>query len=311
MLMLNTNANNEFDMEAMKIKFGGQTNQIEANTLINTLIHFTNVVQEVSNGLSHDMHTDKKVEIKIKALEPGSFNVAMDFVTSTVGAITTFFTKDTLSYAANLVQTVGGVYNLAKFLKGNKPASIERTDNSIKIENNSGEVKYFDFRGANIYLNNPTIKEAISQQFDTLENDPNVSDFELLDKDSKPLFEADKKEFLGIASNEETISTTSKVKSVKAHLRIISLSWELRKKWEFYYEGNRIAAKIKDDTFAELIKKGEAFAMGDALEVEMDIVQELDDVVSAYVNKSYTVNHIVRHLKRSEQTDLDFPAEQG
>ena len=51
------------DMEDMVIKFDGDNHQIEANTLINSLIHFTNIVHEVNKELGNA----ERVAINIKA----------------------------------------------------------------------------------------------------------------------------------------------------------------------------------------------------------------------------------------------------
>lgn len=62
------------DMEAMKIKFGG-ANEIDANTLINSLLHFTNIVHETHKEIAKSFGVQKKVEVKIKATHEGSFLV--------------------------------------------------------------------------------------------------------------------------------------------------------------------------------------------------------------------------------------------
>lgn len=309
MLILTDQNSNDSDMEVMQIKFGGQTNQIEANTLINSLIHFTEVVREVHNGITKELEVDKTVEISINATMPGSFIMDLAIATKdNIQDVSTLFTKDNIKLASDIVKSVGQVYGIAKFLRGKKPKSVEkREDSTCRIENNNGDIYNFDLRGANIYLDNPQIRNAISQQFDTLGDDTNVTGFDLLDAKGEPLFESDKNDMYDIGSPDaEEVSRTGRTKSLKTTLRIVALSWELRKKWDFIYDGRRISAKIKDDTFAELIKKGEPFAMGDALEVEMNVVQEKDDSFNAFVDKSYTIVRIIQHLRRSEQRDLGF-----
>ena len=51
--------------------------------------------------------------------------------------------------------------------------------------------------------------------------------------------------------------------------------------------GINISAKIADPSFYELIDKGEAFAKGDILEVELQINQKFDESVNTFVTKSY------------------------
>jgi len=78
-------------------------------------------------------------------------------------------------------------------------------------------------------------------------------------------------------------------------------------KWEFYFEGNKISAKITDDTeFLKRIDSGEQFAKGDSLEVEIEIRQEFDKSVNTFVNKSYKINRVIRHIPRPPQSRLEL-----
>jgi len=77
-------------------------------------------------------------------------------------------------------------------------------------------------------------------------------------------------------------------------------------KWAFYYEGNKFSAKINDDEFVRLLDSGEKFAKGDALEAEFEIKQEYYEPANTYINKSYRVIRIIRHIPRPEQGRLDF-----
>ncbi len=94
-----------------------------------------------------------------------------------------------------------------------------------------------------------------------------------------------------------------------ATVNIVRVSFEENLKWDFYYRGIKISAKIADPKFYELIDKGEAFARGDILEVELQISQKFDESVNTYVTRSYQVNKIVRHLSRNEQQKINFKPE--
>ena len=61
-----------------------------------------------------------------------------------------------------------------------------------------------------------------------------------------------------------------------------------------------------DPNFYKLIDKGEAFAKGDTLEVELQINQLFEESVNTFINKSYQVNRIIDHYKRAEQKKINF-----
>jgi hypothetical protein len=295
-------------MDDLKIKFDGQAHSIDANTLINSLLHFTTIAQAVNAELA----PDKKVEIKITAFEEGSFLVHILLQTNFFQAVSELFTADNMKIAGSIATGITGIYKLAKELKGQKPKSVEveskNGDHQVRIENVKGDVFYIDHRVYNTYANKPEVQEALKREFETLENDPNISGFELLDKNNKPLVQIGRDEFNAISNNDdEPMAPDERNETRTGMLSIHTLSFDRKVKWSFYYEGNRISAKIGDDVFVEQIDKGEKFAKGDSLEAEIEVRQQYDKTVNAYINKSYKVLKILRHIPRSEQTGLDFP----
>jgi hypothetical protein len=301
------------DMEAMKIKFGGG-DQIDANTLINSLIHFTNIVQEVNKDLSRELNVDKRIELKIKAHEPGSFLVDMTVIATSVGGLfSQMFSKEIISYSANLIQTVAGTYNFAKLLKGNKPKSISQDGDTITVETTNGVVNKYDFRGAdfrgaNIYFGNPVIQKAMSKEFETLDADPSVENFGLLDNKNTVIAEIERIEFSDIAEmqlDDIVTDENTRIHTIYAVLQIKTQDWTFKKAWDFYLNGHVIKAKIKDNTFIQkVLGREEGFYAGDSLDVVLDISQKLDEPTKVWVNKSYSVKEIKLHHKGLSQKGL-------
>lgn len=291
------------DMEALKIKFDGESHQIEANTFINSLLHFTTIVQELNRGLGA---TERKVEIKINALERGSFMVdLLIHVSDIAGAAGTLFSVNALPAIADLIKSVGALYNLAKFSKGEPTSVIETLNDSVKIENTTGDITYIDNRVYHIYNTNSVVNDAITQEFKTLENDESVSGFELLNTNNEKLFEAKREDFPKLAyKTTHQILPETKTVTKTGMLNIVSLSFEKNKKWNFIFEGNPIAVKLTDDEFVELIDKGESFAKGDSLQAELEITQEFNKAVNTYLNKSYKIVKILKHIPRPKQTSI-------
>lgn len=84
------------------------------------------------------------------------------------------------------------------------------------------------------------------------------------------------------------------------------ISFDKKLKWDFYLKGNKITARVNDLDFQKRIDKGESFAKGDVLEVELEIKQKFDPAVNTYINRSYRINRIINHISRTEQSKLDF-----
>jgi len=105
-----------------KLKFDGQLHQIDANILINSLIHTTSVIQEINN----ELNSGKKIETKIKALERGSFLVHLEIIESFAEQFSNIFTRENIETASYIVLTLVGLLQIKKLLKGKKEKSIQK-----------------------------------------------------------------------------------------------------------------------------------------------------------------------------------------
>lgn len=289
-----------------KIKFDGQQHQVDANVLVSSLIHTTTIVQEVNKYLN----SGKKIEIKVKALEKGSFLCHIEIVETTLDTLKNLLTKDTIEVGAAIIATVVGLIELTKFLKGKKANDARQQGDKTKIINKNGDVIIIENATFNIYEHSPVVKDALAQNFDALNNDPAITGFEITDKNEKPLVRVDKSEFTDLSQKSEEIGEGERKIVEAATVHVVRVSFEEILKWDFYYKGIKISAKIADSSFYELIDKGEQFAKGDVLEVELQINQKFDESVNTFVTKSYQINKIVRHLSRNEQQKINFKPEE-
>ena len=285
-----------------KLKFDGQLHQIDANLLISSLIHTTSIIQEVNRYLD----SGKNIEIKVKALEKGSFLIHIELLETTLGSLKSLFTKENVELGGAIITIFVGLIEVKKFLKGKKPKSVEPLQEKIKITNQEGNILIIENITFNIYENSPIVKDALSQNFDSINNDPSITGFEITDKDENPIIKIDKDEFADLSLKSEEISKDERIIKEASTLNILRLSFEESLKWEFYYKGNKIPAKINDPNFYDRINKGESFAKGDILEVELQINQKWEESVNTFINKSYQVNKIIRHILRNEQQKFNF-----
>lgn len=285
-----------------KIKFDGQQHQVDANVLVSSLIHTTTIVQEVNKYLN----SGKKIDIKVKALDKGSFLCHIELIETTLDSLKNLLTKENIGAGSAIIGGLVGLIELKKFLQGKKAKKSEVEGTKTKITNHDGNVLIIENITFNIYENSPIVKDALTQNFDVLNNDPAITGFEITDKDEKPFIRVDKADFSKMAQKSEETGEGERTIVEAATVNIVRLSFEENLKWDFYYRGIKITAKISDPDFYKLIDKGEAFAKGDILEIELQINQKFDDSVNTFVTKSYQVNKIIRHLSRNEQQKINF-----
>lgn len=288
-----------------KIKFDGEKHQIDANLLVNNLIHTTSIIQEINRNFD----SGKKIDIQIKALEKGSFLIHIDLIESAFDNLKNLLTRDNIELAGSVIGAFVGLIELKKFLKGKEEKSIEKSGNKVKITNQDGQVLYVENFVQNIYNNNTIVKDALSQSFETLENDNSITGYEITDRNNKTLVRVDREEFEYISVKSEELLEGEKNIVVAGRLNIIRISFDDKLKSDFYFKGNKISAKINDVYFYKRVDKGESFAKGDVLEVELEIKQVFETSVNTFVNKSYKIKRIINHILRNEQSKLDFDNE--
>jgi hypothetical protein len=288
-----------------KIKFDGEKHQIDANLLVNNLIHTTSIIQEINRNLD----SGKKIDIQIKALEKGSFLIHIDLIESALDNLKNLLTRDNIQLAGSVIGIFVGLIELKKFLKGKEEKTIENSGNKVIITNQEGQVLYVENFVQNIYNNNTIVKDALSQSFETLENDNSITGYEITDRNNKTLVRVDREEFEYISVKSEELLEGEKNIVVAGRLNIIRISFDDKLKSDFYFKGNKISAKINDVDFYKRVDKGESFAKGDVLEVELEIKQVFETSVNTFVNKSYKIKRIINHILRNEQSKLDFDNE--
>jgi hypothetical protein len=183
-----------------------------------------------------------------------------------------------------------------KFLKSRKPKKTEIYSNYTIIINQNGEQLRIENLIFNIYDKSELVIDALSQNFDYLQNDPSIEGYEITDMDERSLIRVDREDFEMLPLKREELIKGERILIKAATLNIIRLSFDAALKWDFYFKGNKISAKIKDSLFYQMIEKGESFTKGDILEVELQITQKWDDSVNTYMDKSYLITAILTQL---------------
>jgi len=256
-----------------KIKFDGEHHQIDANVLINSLIHTTSIIQEINRNLD----SGKRIDVKIKALEKGSFLIHIDLIESSITQLKNLLTRDNIATGGIIISSLVGLFTLKKHLKGKPPKSQKEKGNKVEIQNQNGDTIIIENFVQNIYESSPIVKDAISQNFQSLENDPSITGFEITDKNEKPLIRIERTDFETLSVKSEELLENEKTIIVPAALNIVRVAFDKNLKWEFYFKGNKITAKLDDTDFQIRIDKGASFSKGDTLEVDLEIKQKFEE----------------------------------
>lgn len=282
------------------IKFDGQQNQIDADVLINNLIHTSTIIQELNKWLD----SGKKIDIKIKALEKGSFKLHIDLIETILPVVTMLSVVD-MNYTVTIIEGFIGLIKLKIFLKDEEPKEVIYNEINTTIERNDGTSMTFNNSTVSVYLNNPVVDQALAKSFESIENDPSITAYEITDINDKPKLIVDREEFKYLSSSSKIIHKEERlIRDIDARLHVVRVSFDKNLKWEFFYNGNKITAKLDDPSFQTRIDGGDSFAKGDVLIVVLEIKQKFDTSANTFVNISYRVVEIIHHLEREKPQQL-------
>lgn len=284
-----------------KIIFDSNNHEVDIETLIGNLMHTSNIVQEVNRSLK----TDKKIEVKIKALEKGSFEIHIELVEKLIASL---FSNEAVSYGSNIVGVVGGLYAFAKFLGGSKPKEVKKQEDKTFVTNKNGDTTVIHGDVYNIFNENKNVRNSIAKQFQVLDNNDEISGFKFESKTEKTHIQ--KQEFKAISTkldaldevNEKPLSEVIKDKK----LFILRPSFSKDLKWDFIYEGQKIAAKMDDESILEAIDNGEKFAKGDYMVADIEVTKFYDSDYDLHMitKDSYKILRYKEHIKSDKQGKL-------
>lgn len=266
-------------------KFGGQSHQIDANTLITSLIHYTAVIAEINNEMGNG---SRNIRVGVNALKEGSFIIDLEVVEN----VKTIFSNNTVQYVAGIVTVFGGVVSLYKKFKG-KPIP---KDIKVDLDINK-DIKITINNVTNIY-NNRTVRESISKSIENVISDSPVESIEFI-ADEFNHIEIERESFKDLVYDDfasEEIRPEEIEEFVDAQLVITGLKFEMGGKWDFIYNGFKISMVVKDDALMQAINNGARLGKGDIISVKMKIIKRYNAKFRTYENKGYRIVEFYQHI---------------
>jgi len=289
---------NSISQEQLEIHFTGQISQVDVNTLINSLVNFSTVIQQVNQELG----PEKAIEVKIQPFEPGSFIIKAALIEAAKGAMPLL--SGVTDHISKVIEILVNLFTLRKFLQGEKPKSIQESGDKVTVENTHGDTIVILGSVYQIYQNNRVVSEAISKNFETLQEDETIEGYEIK-QNEKIIFQASRQDFVPLARKQDVHNDN--IRSIVREntvLNIVKLVFQEDNKWSFLYDGNKISAFISDDSFFQKIDEGLRFAKGDTLLVDLKIRQVYDSTVDGYLNDSFEIVSVKQHIPRPQQKSL-------
>jgi hypothetical protein len=288
-----------FFEDTIVLHFGGEAGSIDAYTFAEALIGFADTAYAVSSTID----PGQEIEIIIEATGPGSFRAVIRRLKKKYGG--------TLSPVAGLIFW-GVVTNLIydATLKKDDPVLITVNTNEVIVKHGHDTV----IVPRNVYdasenaKKNPAVAKGIKKTFETIERDPNITEFGLTSSihDPQPLVTIPRADF-SVVTRRVVIETedppSERTKTERARLVILK-AWlnHAKRKWTFEWNGVPISAPISDREFLDKLDRREfLLGAGDALDVEITYKQAFDPAIRVYVNdpNSFVITRVIKPVPRA------------
>ena len=97
-------------------------------------------------------------------------------------------------------------------------------------------------------------------------SDEEVTDFKVrIDGETSPAIDIPSEQFAVLAEKPKADEMGQKIRVEKTRLNLLKVVFDKRYKWDFYNNGIKISASIKNNQFLDRVASGEKFAKGDVL----------------------------------------------
>ena len=151
---------------------------------------------------------------------------------------------------------------------------------------------------------NPGAK-AVEKAFDTLRDDPSISEVKFRRDEYEPFSRVSRQEFTYYRLPETMEETRDK--SVRAIVGIRQPAFTSDLKWRLVWNGEKITATMEDEYFLErAISGGEMFSQKDKLDVTLLIKQERDPQSGQWKNMNKgVIKKVWKHIRPDEQLELE------
>lgn len=158
----------------------------------------------------------------------------------------------------------------------------------------------------------PRFRSGVGQAIKTVEADPAIRSFaftpdlpgQLIEESALP-----RERFALLPKTLDDDGGDSRDLEEVTELEILRAILERsRRRWEFVWNGMKISAPVTDDAFYDdFFAHRIMIAPGDALRVKLLVRQRRAKDIGVFINESYEVVEVMKHLPRTGQGDLPLP----
>lgn len=294
--------------EKINIKLIGLKKQVDATTLINTLTHVQNLIKEIGRIFSKNT---QEIDIKINFLETEFYIIQVTL--ENINEQPDLFTADNDELLNDLSTLTSLLIAIYTYKKGHKIVLENKEDLKLVVDFiKQSLIKNITTNFLINLYNNIIIRESISKIMDSVSVEDSIQAIEFITSSAQLMIPKEELAELIYDEFDKEVESVTELRyyvDEKAILSIVTLSFDRRKKWQFYYKGHKISVAVKNEAFRHLLDNGLSISKGDKLEVVLRIQQMYNGLINDFVNKKYEIEEFLDYVKQPKQTNFLIPQE--
>ena len=293
----------QFEGDTIVVHFGGQLTSVDAYTFANSLISFADAVRAVNA----QVNPGQDIDIRLDAVGPGSFKAVIKQARKGFARLFTSAPQHVFWIVAALL--------IENSLEGTSTIKVEREAVTIQRGSETIIISKDVFEKYEQIKKNDEVYRHVSNTFKCVERDEAIENFGLSPSidDEEPLVQIPRNDFdfLIKMPNVLNIDEERRRHTVHQATLVVLKPWvnASNRKWSFEWNGVPISAYVKDEKFLERVRSHEVrFGHGDALEVELQAYEELDEERGIWISdrSSYVVRTVHKFLPTPQQEGTLF-----
>lgn len=259
------------ETRTVTVKFGGDIDGVSVDTFTQVVLGYARVLQSAAA----ETDPETKIDIKITATHPGCLEAELQAAVQQLPGILAAVSQVS-DQLLPIIQSVNGYLELRRFLaKNGAPKDIATTNDGIHVvAGNNATINITQ----NVYKlsTSNAVDSATESMFSALESDGDIESV-ALKTDGADDFESPSDEFPSLKAAPQCTIGDERTEMVSQVLLSITkpiLEVSDKRKWEFYWNGNKTTGYMADMGFLKkLVSHEYTFGIGDDILADLELTQ--------------------------------------
>jgi len=271
------------------LTYEGNIEQLDVYTLSSSLLSFSYALQE----LNKEFNPSTPLNIYIKGTKQGSFIVDLNLILDTAQKIKALF-GDSPVPPGYIVVGLLTILLIKISLKGEKPKEIKEENGKVIIINGNNNRIILDSSLYRVITQNSKIDKHIKDLADVLEENTEITGLRIKTSEKEEFISKEDLPYLR-KPNPLLERKERKVFYENQIIVPIKIVFKPNRKWEFFWNGEKISALITDKDFFRKLTDFK-FTAETKMIVDLEIIQVYDPETELWINEDYFITKVHKVL---------------